>query len=75
MKYKTILLSIALTSGLNAGVDDATSQAGRTIGNSCENILSLGCQLLLQMEAELFGLKDLDMLTKGKVNRLILRRV
>ena len=31
MKYKTILLSIALTSGLNAGVDDATSQAGRTI--------------------------------------------
>ena len=31
MKCKTILLSIALTSGLNAGVDDATSQAGRTI--------------------------------------------
>ena len=31
MKYKSILLSIALTSGLNAGVDDATSQAGRTI--------------------------------------------
>jgi CubicO group peptidase (beta-lactamase class C family) len=31
MKCKTILLTIALTSWLNAGVDDATSQAGRTI--------------------------------------------